>query len=221
MNARPAALVVALMFAFYAVSAAFGQTRIGADAGYPRVAALLETFPFAEAKQRVLTPEETTALLTLAGEIALNVFELLDDAYRWAAPRGIRLVLDGASLRASAANFNMGGARIDALLPIEKTDRIEIGAVRTPGQEAMDVYLAREHAEYIELGTAVMAPRFGFRSLSPNLFDQAFGIEVKRFPFSTTLEKLELYSPGKGAIYVKALDRPKRWNLNVIKPLSR
>jgi len=29
------------------------------------------------------------------------------------------------------------------------------------------------------------------------------------------LERLELYEPGKGAIYVKGLSRPKRWNLDV------
>ena len=78
-------------------------------------------------------------------------------------------------------------------------------------------FLIRPTEKYIEIGTAVYAPRFGFRKLSPLLFDQAYGITVKKLVINTTLEKLALFEPGKGAIYVKALSRPKRWNLNVVR----
>jgi len=56
--------------------------------------------------------------------------------------------------------------------------------------------------------------------MEPRLFAEAYGVQVKRFPVSTELQKLELYAPAKGAIYVKALNRPKRWNLNIVVRLA-
>lgn len=193
--------------------------KIGADAAAPAIAARLAALRLSAGSTYTLTADETRSFIGLAARLSINVFELLDGAYRYASSAGIRFILGGDELRAAAASFDMGGERIDALLPIEKATRLEFGAVLSSGQEAMDVYLNEPHSEFIELGTAVMDRRFGFKRLQPRLFADAYGVKVKRFPVSTELEKLELYDNAKGAIYVKALNRPKRWNLRVIRAL--
>jgi hypothetical protein len=191
--------------------------KIGADAAAPAIAEELAALKTQRGTTRLLTEAETGSLIALAAKLSINVFELLDDTYRYASAEGVRFILSGASLRSAATSFDMGGERIDSLLPIEKTDRVELGATLKGDQEAMDVYLTAPHSDYIELGTAMMERRFGFKRLEPRLFAEAYGVKVKRFPISTELDRIELYAPAKGAIYVKALNRPKRWNLNVIR----
>jgi hypothetical protein len=193
--------------------------EIGADAASPTIAAALAKLSPTRGAVYVLSEGETRSFIALAAELSINVFELLDGAYRYAASAGIRFVLSGDSLRAAATSFDMGGDRIEALLPIEKTERLEFGAILSPGEEAMDVYLTAPHAEFIEIGTAIMNSRFGFKRLEPKKFADAYGVKVKRFPIYTELDRLELYEPAKGAIYVKAFGRPKRWNLRVVRPL--
>lgn len=199
---------------------AYAQAKPGADVGAPVVAQFLASIRLEPGAARTLTEKETAELIALAAELRLNVFELLDGAYRYASRIGGRIVLPGNELRKAAAAFDMGGPRVRALLPIDKTERIEVGAVLASGQNAMDVYLKDKHSEFIELGTAVMESRFGFRRIAPKLFSEAYGVKVQRFPVSTELQKLELYAPAKGAIYVKALNRPKRWNLNIVTRLA-
>jgi hypothetical protein len=97
---------------------------------------------------------------------------------------------------------------------------LEIGAVQKAGQKAMDVQLSAGREEYIEIGTAVYEPRFGFSTLSPLQFGGAYGVRVKRFFLSSDLDRLELYEPGKGAIWVKGLGRPKKWNLWIVRKLG-
>lgn len=192
------------------------QAKPGADGGAPFVAEFLSALPLSAGVPYVLAEGEVDRLFGLAARKTLNVFELLDGAYRYLEPRGLRVVLSGAALRRAAKDYDVGGERIEALLPFEKTERVELGAGMKAGEEAMDVYLSAPHERYIEIGTALMERRFGFKRLAPNLFDEAYGVRVKRFPVNTELDKLELYAPVKGAIYVKALSRPKRWNLNPV-----
>jgi hypothetical protein len=205
-----------LILAFF-TSGLFAAEKIGADAAAPAIAAALAALKTPPGTSRVLTEAETRSLITLAAQLSINVFELLDGTYRYASSEGVRFILSGVSLRSASTFFSMGGERVESLLPIEKTDRVELGATLVFGQEAMDVYLTQPHSDFIELGTAVMERRFGFKRLEPKLFAEAYGVKVKRFPISTELDRLELYAPAKGAIYVKALNRPKRWNLNVIR----
>lgn len=213
-------LVIHLLFFLIAAFPLAAAEKIGADAAAPAIAARLAELRLSAGSAHLLTADETRAFIGLAARLSINVFELLDGAYRYASAEGIRFIVSGDELRAAAAAFDMGGERIEALLPIEKTARLEFGAVLTAGQEAMDVYLKEPHSEFIEIGTAVMDSRFGFKRLQPRLFAEAYGVKVKRFPISTELEKLELYDNAKGAIYVKALNRPKRWNLRVVRFLS-
>ncbi len=209
-------LYAAVMLVFLAIAQVSAE-KLGADAASPKIAAELAALRLSAGATHTLTEPETRSFIALAAKLSINVFELIDGAYRYAASAGVRFVLSGDALRAAAASFDLGGERIEALLPIDKTSRLEFGAVLAPGQEAMDVYLNGPHSRFIELGTAVMDSRFGFKRLEPLLFSEAYGVKVRRFPISTELEKLELYEPAKGAIYVKALSRPKRWNLRVVK----
>lgn len=212
-------LSIVLMLAFIGVSLPAAEKR-GADAAAPFIAAELSAMGLKSGDAHTLSEGETRSFIALAAKLSINVFELIDGAYRYASSANIRFILLGDSLRIVAASFDLGGERVEALLPIEKTSRLEFGAILAIGQEAMDVYLNGPHSEFIELGTAVMDSRFGFKRLSPRLFSDAYGVKVRRFPISTELDKLELYAPAKGAIYVKALNRPKRWNLNVVRTLD-
>lgn len=216
MNTLLRPLLLWLLLLLTAPSAVIAADHPGAEGGVIPVATLLKSFPTTDGESFTLAPGDTEKLLGVAADTGMNIFELLDCAYRYTTQRRIRLVLPGSALREAARGFDMGGDRIDALLPLEKIDRLEIGSILVSGQEAMDVYLLAKHEQFIEIGTAVMENRFGFKRLAPNLFDLAYGVRVQRFPFNTELIKLELYAPVKGAIYVKALLRPKRWNLNAI-----
>jgi len=189
----------------------------GAAAAYPAVQRYLEELPFTASAAYDLTTVEIEQLVGIAADSFINIFELLDCAYRYLGPRSFRARLSGDALRDAERNYDYGDDRIKALIPIEKIAFVEVGAPVVSSRNAMDIRLFRAHSQYIELGTAVMEPSFGFRRMSDGLFEEAYGVAVKRFPFSTELQKLELYAPAKGAIYVKALSRPKRWNLKIIK----
>lgn len=195
------------------------QERPGADAVAPLVAAHLASLPFSRGFLYELSESETKALFESAARFKVNVFELLDCAYRYLEPLGFRAVLRGEHLRSAAAVYDFGGARVAALLPVAKTERIEIGTRNRAEDGAMDVYLTEDHSEYIEIGTAVMERRFGFRSIEPLSFLDAYGIAVKRFPISTELVRLDLYEPLKIAIFVKALVKPKRWRIDAVRAL--
>ena len=215
LNAIARAFAAALLLAL-AGGAAFADSRIGADAGFPYVAALLETLPIKEGELYECAPADLRKVLSLAADIHINVFEVIDCFYRWCEPRGARVAIAGDDLRQANDEFYLGGERILAILALENLVRLETGSVLEEGQRALDVYLSAPYEKYIEIGTVHYEERAGFAKMSPNLFDEAYGITVKKFFITTPLVKLELFSPGKGAIYVKAISRPKRWNLNTV-----
>ena len=188
----------------------------GADGAAAEVAALLASFGLPASGTSMLDDGRTEAMLALAARLRINVFELLDASYRYLLPRGLRLGIAGGSLRKAEARFDFGRERVRSLLPVDVLEKIEIGAVQGPGEQAMDVWLSKSREEFIEIGTAVYETRFGFEKLSPLRFDHSYGVKVKRFPFSSVLERLELYEPGKGAIYVRGLPKPKKWNLWIV-----
>ena len=194
--------------------------KMGADKAAPFIATALGTLPLEKSNTYILDMIETEKLFALAAELQINVFELIDGAYRYLAPRDLRMSLLGTMLRVVETKFDFGKERVRSLLPIDTMVSLEIGAVQKAGQKAMDVQLSAGREEYIEIGTAVYEPRFGFSTLSPLQFGGAYGVRVKRFFLSSDLDRLELYEPGKGAIWVKGLGRPKKWNLWVVKKLN-
>jgi len=204
----------------FATSLPCWAAKMGADKASPFIATALGALPFEKSNTYTLDGPETEKLFALAAELQINVFELIDASYRYLAPRGFRMNLSGATLRSVESRFDFGRERVRSLLPIDTMISLEVGAVQKAGQKAMDVRLSASREEYIEIGTAVYETRFGFSVLSPLQFNGAFGVKVKRFPFTTDLDRLELYEPGKGAIWVKGLGRPKKWNLWVVKRLD-
>ncbi|HNY15921.1 MAG TPA: hypothetical protein PK542_07765 [Treponemataceae bacterium] len=211
-------IMAILAFLAFAPLCANAQ-RLGADLAAPSVSDFLKTLPLKAGQMYVFSAQDTERFVDLAAQIHINVFEALDCTFRYIKPLNVRVTVMGAELRKLQSRYDLGGERVLAILSVDKLRYLETGANLSPGQCDLDIFLDSPTEKYIEIGTAVYATRFGFRKLSPLLFDQAYGITVKKLVINTTLEKLELFEPGKGAIYVKALPRPKRWNLNVVRKL--
>lgn len=179
----------------------------------PRVAAFLAGLAAAPGSVRTLDSRETLALFGVAAALGLNVFELLDAVHRWALPARVRFFMPGECLHEAAQVYDVGRERVRALLPLDLISGLEIGAILSPDQAALSATLAEPYSEYVEIGTISLSSRFGFVSLEPDMFLKPYGISVSRFPIVASLDRLELYAPGKGAIYVSGAPKPKRWNL--------
>lgn len=192
------------------------ETQAGADAAAPEIAAYLKTLDLSEEKLYTLNDAETERIIELAARLRINVFELIDCTCRYAIPNRVRISITGDAMRKVQAAYDLGQERVLALLPVDKMTKLETGFSREKGQTALDVFLESPHQAYIEIGTAVYDKRFGFARVEPLLFAAPYGITVKKLIFSAPLEKLELYAPGKGAIYAKGFSRPKKWNLWII-----
>jgi len=190
--------------------------RLGADHAEPGVAMFLTGLELIPGTMYVCTETDTANLIALAEMEKINVFELIDCIYRYINPRNIRFTIFGKHIREMQSNFDLGGDRILAILAIDTLRYIEFGSILEDGQKAMDAYLESAKETYIEIGMAYYESEFGFLSLSPLLFNEAYGIIIKKAFFKAPLIKVELFSPGKGAIYVKNMFRPKRWNLDVV-----
>jgi hypothetical protein len=211
-------IISALIVAIFGQAASLHaqSDKAGANGAAADVARLLSSFVLSATGTTRLDDRRTEAMLELASRLRINIYELLDASYRYLAPRDMRIAIMGDSLRKAEARFDFGRERVRSLLPVDVLDKVELGAVRSPDERAMDVYLSQSREEFIEIGTAVYDTRFGFGELSPLRFAASYGVKVKRFPFSSVLERLELYEPGKGAIYVKGLPKPKKWNLWIV-----
>lgn len=209
------AILAIFVFAVPAVNA----QRLGADLAVPEVTAFLKTLPIKTGQFYAFSPADTERFIDLAARIHINVFEALDCTYRYVKPLNARVKVVGSDLRALQSRYDLGGERVLAILSVDRLRYLETGAELMPGQCALDIYLDSQTEKYIEIGTAIYSARFGFKRISPLHFDDAYGVTVKKLIITTTLERLELFEPGKGAIYVKALARPKKWNLNVVRKL--
>ncbi len=162
---------------------------------------------------RTLDAAETLSLFGAGAVEGLNVFELLDAVHRWALSARVRVSFPGGGLHEAARVYDMGRERVRALLPLDLVTSLEIGAIISPGQAALAADLAEPYSEFVEIGTIKLSRSFGFGALEPHRFLEPYGIVVARFPIVAPLDRLELYAPQKGAIYVSGAPKPKRWNL--------
>ncbi|ULQ60056.1 hypothetical protein K7I13_01620 [Brucepastera parasyntrophica] len=194
----------------------YSDSRLGADLAEPMAAKLLDTFSIPEGSMHTFSAEETREMINLAADIHINVFELIDCIFRYIKPKNIRVSMSGDYIRNLQTDFDLGGDRVIAILCLDKLRYLETGARLSPGQTDLDIFLDSPAEKYIEIGTAFYETRFGFEKMAPNLFDNAYGITVKKLFITTPLTKLDLWAPGKGAIYTKAISRPKKWNLDVV-----
>lgn len=219
---RKAAVILAVLLCVFPPVAraddgeAQKDSRLGSDAALPFIKEEIEKLPLTAGEMYECDETDVRALVDTAAEIHINVFEIIDCCYRLIEPMNARIAIRGDHLRGLQDEYNLGSERVLAILALEKLDRIEFGAKLDQSQEALDLHLNEPYETYIEIGTAIYDRRAGFKTISPKLFDDAFGITVKKLFIKSPLVKLELFAPGKGAIYVKAISRPKRWNLDVV-----
>ena len=95
---RHLALAAAAFALVLAGGAAFADSRLGADAAYPRVAEFLQNLPLKEGELYECTTDDLREALSLAADIHINVFELMDCFYRWCEPRRLRIAIRGNDL---------------------------------------------------------------------------------------------------------------------------
>ena len=199
----------------------FSQSRLGAEKAAPYVAEFLENMPLESGQLYYFSDTDVDDIIKLAGTIHINIFELLDCTYRYITPRNIRIAISGDSLRKAEKNFDFGGKRILAIFPVDRIMSLQTGAQFSQDQSALDIIIPSKYETYIEIGTAIYETHFGFRIVSPLVFSDSYGVSVKKIFFTAPFDRLELYAPGKGAIYVQGLLKPKRWNLDVISKRSQ
>lgn len=218
-NSKVGSIPLFLFLCCFTASLSFAAVdeRLGADHAEPGVARFLEGFSLKPGTLHECTEAETAALIELASVERINVFELIDCVFRYITPKNVRFKINGDFLRRTEKDFDLGGERVLAILSIESLQYLEFGARISEGQTDLDIFMNEPREAFIEIGTAHYQSRFGFRKVSPRLFGDAYGVMVTKLFIKTPLKKLELFSPGKGAIYVNALSRPKRWNLSIIR----
>jgi hypothetical protein len=210
-SARAACLGAILVFGG---RASFAEPLFSsADAFAPRVASFLQTLRARPGEMRGLDARETLALMDVGAKLGMNAFELLDAVNRWASSAGVRFRIEAEGLREAARAYDIGRERVRSLLPLDRMTSLEVGAVLSPGQAPLAATLAAPYSEYVEIGTIKLSTSFGFSALEPDRYLKPYGISVVRFPMSASLNRLELYAPHKGAIYMNGVPRPKRWNL--------
>lgn len=214
MRKKPAILLIAFSLC---VSPLLAQAKSGADSAAPEVARFLDGLSLSSASTYRLSETETGALLEIAARRKLNVFELLDCVYRNVSARNGRISLSGAYLRNLESRFKLGDERIMSIFPVSILDYLETGTPKDGDDAALDIFLTKEHEDYVEIGTAHYQKKFGFAKIGPLEFSSAYGVVVKKLFLTMPLVKLELYAPGKGAIYVSGIARPKRWNLEYVR----
>lgn len=212
---------VSIFSVFFTTKVFTNGFGIGSDNAAPFIKEVLESFPIQNNEIYILTDSDTEKLISKAADIEINIFELLDCAYRYLSENKFRIEIKGTSLQKLMEDFDFGRDRIPALLPIAHIERMQTGAVFEENQHALDMYLTNPYEKYIEIGLAMYKTKFGFGKIEPNLFSQSFGMQVKKFGIKKSIEKIHLYENGKGAIYAKGFIRPKRWNLWLITRINK
>lgn len=179
-----------------------------------------EVEPFLRFEDRVDGPEQHMAaleLLTTLFEYAdgkdINLFELFGVVVPVLEDQEVRLLILGSRLREAAALFELGGDRANALLPAEKVRYVELGAKLTPSDAAVDIYLTREHNQFLEIADITLSTHYGFAEVEDRVFAGGFGAGVKRIGFNFNLDSIDMYELNKVAIYVRNFGRPKRWRI--------
>ncbi len=179
-----------------------------------------EVEPLLQFEDRVEGPEQHMAdldlLLTLfeyADSKDINLFELFGVVVPVLEDQEVRLLILGSRLRDAAEVFELGGDRANALLPAQKVRYVELGAKLAPTDAAVDIYLTREHNQFLEIADITLSTHYGFADVEDRAFTGGFGAGVKRIGFSFNLDSIDMYELNKVAIYVRNFGRPKRWRI--------
>ncbi len=160
-----------------------------------------------------------TSMMEYAEKNGLMIFETLYEAGTYLKQQKIRVRINGDDLRRIEQRFDLGGDRVQALLPVEKIQFIEIGLALNQKPE-MEVYLTEKHSDFLEIGDFYLSRHFGFQTLQDTWFDDPFGIKLKYLFFKLDLSGIELYEESKIAIYASGFPKPKRWRIKAIRLLE-
>ncbi len=161
-----------------------------------------------------------TAMVEFAEKNELTIFETLYDAGTYLKQADVRVSLDGEDLRTLNLRFDLGGDRVNTLLPFDKIINIEIGSSQGKTKPEMEVFLSEKHSDFLEIGDFYLSRHFGFETLEDDWFNDAFGVKVKYLFLKLDLTGLELYDKSKIAIYASSFPKPKRWRIKPIRELN-
>ena len=198
-------LPIAFCFLFSLYS--FGK---GADAAYPILEKMFSEMQIPENKLYIVSDQDMATMLDKSVELDINLFELLDCIYRYLAPNHKRFEISGTVLREAQTTYSYGDP-IETLLPIEKMEKIQVGACFTQEQKPLDMWLSEPYSVFIKVATAVYDTRCGFGKLEPLNFLQPYGMQVKKWNIVKPIRKFHLFEPGRSAVYAEGFFRPKRW----------
>ena len=198
-------LPIAFCFLFSLYS--FGK---GADAAYPIFEKMFSEMQIPENKLYIVSDQDMATMLDKSVELDVNLFELLDCIYRYLAPNHKRFEISGRVLRNAQTTYSYGDP-IETLLPIEKMEKIQVGACLTQEQKPLDMWLSEPYSVFIKVATAVYDTRCGFGKLEPLNFLQPYGMQVKKWNIVKPIRKFHLFEPGRSAVYAEGFFRPKRW----------
>lgn len=198
-------LPIAFCFLFSLYS--FGK---GADAAYPTLEKMFSEMQIPENKLYIVSDQDMATMLDKSVELDINLFELLDCIYRYLAPNHKRFEISGTVLREAQTTYSYGDP-IETLLPIEKMEKIQVGACFTQEQKPLDMWLSEPYSVFIKVATAVYDTRCGFGKLEPLNFLEPYGMQVKKWNIVKNIRKFYLFEPGRSAVYAEGFFRPKRW----------
>ena len=179
-------LPIAFCFLFSLYS--FGK---GADAAYPIFEKMFSEMQIPENKLYIVSDQDMATMLDKSVELDINLFELLDCIYRYLAPNHKRFEISGTVLRNAQTTYSYGDP-IETLLPIEKMEKIQVGACLTQEQKPLDMWLSEPYSVFIKVATAVYDTRCGFGKLEPLNFLQPYGMQVKKWNIVKPIRKFHL-----------------------------
>lgn len=174
----------------------------GADASYPTIKDVLSRMEIPERQLYTVSEQDITLILDKAVDLDINLLELFDCMYRYLGSNNKRIELSGLVLRNAQAVFSYGDP-LEFLLPIERLEKMQIGACFTQGQKPLDMYLTAPYSVYFKSITAAYEVRCGFGKVTPRTFLEPYGMFAKKWGMVKALRKFDLFAPGRCAIYVK------------------
>ena len=181
---------------------------------------LLDSAGFEQNRLNQVDFATLTSMIEYAEEGELTIFETLYEAGIYLKQRNLRVSINGDDLRILTQKYDLGGERVNTLLPFEKIIFIELGSSFGKTKPEMEVSLAEKHSDYLEIGDFFLQKHFGFNTLNNNWFDEAFGVRVKYLFFTLDLNGLELYDKSKIAIFASGIPKPKRWRIKPVRILD-
>jgi hypothetical protein len=158
-----------------------------------------------------LSKDEFVRFLKYAMREKKNLFELLNLVYPILIQNDQRYKISGPVLIETEKKYSLGGSKIRVIFPFESLKNMEIGATFNSQQNAFDVFIDEPYSEdFYGFGKLHEDEHFGFKEISENYFNEAFGMHAKRMFFKFDVSHLHLYESEEVAIHLKNFFKPKR-----------